>query len=109
MSELTVQKRATLHRAPVESARAEALFVSTLQRSDGAGPEQVRAAVAAAVRAHGTRGCAALVAQEFGEHPEVAVVRMRWALAAVRAAYPAPAGTVHALHLTRHRLASAAA
>jgi hypothetical protein len=60
---------------------AEALFVSVLQRSDRPSPGQVREAVAAAVRAHGGRGCAELVAQEFGDHPETAAERMRWARA----------------------------
>ena len=58
---------------------AEALFASVLQRSNRPSPGQVRKAVAAALRAHGGRGCAELVAQEFGDHPEAAVERMRWA------------------------------
>ena len=49
--------------------------------------ESVRAAVTATVRRLGTRGCAAQVAQEFGEHPETAVGRMRWALGVVHQAY----------------------
>jgi hypothetical protein len=60
---------------------AEALFVSVLQRSDRPSPGQVRGAVAAAICAYGDRGCAELVAQEFGDHPETAVERMRWARA----------------------------
>jgi hypothetical protein len=60
---------------------AEALFVSVLQRSDRPGPGEVREAVAAAVRAYGGWGCAELVAQEFGDHPETAMERMRWARA----------------------------
>jgi hypothetical protein len=71
----------------LEETRVEALFVSTLQRSEDVTPELVRDAVTAAVCRHGSRGCAALVAQEFGEHPEVAVGRMRWALHVVRKAY----------------------
>jgi hypothetical protein len=31
------------------------------------------------VRAFGRRGCAERVAQEFGDHPETAGPRMRWA------------------------------
>jgi hypothetical protein len=60
---------------------AEALFASVLQRSDRPSPGQVRKAAAAAVRAYGGRGCAERVAQEFGDHPETAVERMRWARA----------------------------
>lgn len=67
--------------------RAEALFVSAVQRSEHPGPERVRQAVAGAVRAYGSRGCAARVAQEFGDHPETAVSRMRWAREAVDAVY----------------------
>ena len=60
---------------------ADALFVSMLQRSDKPSAGQVRQAIAAAVRAYGGRGCAERVAQEFGDHPDTAVVRMRWARA----------------------------
>ncbi len=63
--------------------RADALFASALQRSDEPSATQVRQAVTMAVRAFGTRGCAARVAQAYGEHPETAVLRMRWARAAV--------------------------
>ena len=62
---------------------AEALFVSVLQRSDKPDAGQVRKAIAAAVHAYGGRGCAQQVAQEFGDHPETAVERMRWARAVV--------------------------
>ena len=31
-----------------------------------------------AVRQFGTRGCAGRMAQEFGDHPEMAADRMRW-------------------------------
>jgi hypothetical protein len=72
----------------LESVRAEALFVSHAQRSDELTTEQVRAIVLETVRRYGTRHLAALVAAEFGEHPETAVRRMSWALGTVRAAYP---------------------
>ena len=73
---------ATYHLS-ISAARADALFASALQRSDEPSTEQVRQAIAAAVRAFGARGCAARVAQEYGEHPETAVRRMRWARTAV--------------------------
>jgi len=63
-------------------ARADALFASALQRSDEPSAAQVQQAIAAAVAAFGIRGCAARVAQAYGEHPETAVLRMRWARAA---------------------------
>lgn len=60
---------------------ADALFASVLQRSDNPSAGQVRKAIAAAVRAYGGLGCVQRVAQEFGDHPEAAVNRMRWARA----------------------------
>jgi hypothetical protein len=78
--------------------RAEALFVSTLQGSEAAGTDQVRRAVATTLRRFGIRGCAATVAGEFGDHPDTALPRMRWALATVRRTYPArPASGLLAL------------
>jgi hypothetical protein len=40
-----------------------------------------------AVRKLGGRGCAELVAQEFGDHPDTAVARMRWARTVVAQAF----------------------
>jgi hypothetical protein len=65
----------------IRAVRADALFVSVLQGSDEPTATQVQQAVAAAVRAFGSRGCIERVAQEFGDHPEAAVARMRWARA----------------------------
>ena len=70
----------------ISTVRADALFASALQCSDDPSAAQVGQAIAAAVRAFGARGCAARVAQAYGEHPETAVVRMRWALAMVTCA-----------------------
>jgi hypothetical protein len=69
---------------------ADALFVSVLQRSDRPSVIQVRQAIATAVRAHGGLGCAQRVAQEFGDHPETAVARMRWARAVADAVFTSP-------------------
>lgn len=71
---------------------ADALFVSVLQGSDRPDASQVRKAIAAAVRAHGGQGCAQRVAQEFGDHPETAVARMRWACAVASEVFAAPPG-----------------
>lgn len=91
----------TYHRS-TSAVRAEALFASVLQRSDRPSPGQVRKAVAAAKRAYGGgRGCAELVAQEFGDHPEAAVERMRWARAVVDEAFAARQGPGH--HSVRRR------
>ena len=67
------------YRRSTSAVWAGALFASTLQRSDAPSAGQARAAAAAALRAYGRRGCAERVAQEFGDHPETAVARMRWA------------------------------
>jgi hypothetical protein len=55
---------------------------SPLQRSDEPSTRQVRQAIATAIAAYGVPGCAARVAQDYGEHPETALTRMRWALTA---------------------------
>ena len=67
------------YRRSTSAVWAGALFASTLQRSDAPRAGQARAAAATALRAYGRRGCAERVAQEFGDHPETAVARMRWA------------------------------
>jgi hypothetical protein len=58
---------------------AEALFASTLQPSDAPAAETVRETVITMLTRLGSAGCAASVAQEFGDHPETAVRRMGWA------------------------------
>ena len=62
----------------VNDAWCEALFVSDLQRSDAPDPAALAERASAAVRRFGVRGCASRMAQQFGEHPEVAADRMRW-------------------------------
>jgi hypothetical protein len=69
------------------AVQADAIFVSRLQRCDELSAGQVRQAVAAVVRAFGRSGCAGRVAQEFGNHPDTAVIRMRWARDAAREAF----------------------
>ena len=69
--------------------RTEALFVSYVQRSQDPSPQLIRDAVSATVDRLGRTGCAALVAQEFGEHPDCAPVRKQWARRAVRSAFQA--------------------
>lgn len=57
----------------------EALFASNLQQSQHPTRETVQAAVDDMVARLGVDGCAAVMATEFGEHPECACQRMRWA------------------------------
>jgi hypothetical protein len=80
----------------ISAARAGALFASPLQRSDEPSARQVRQAIATAIGVHGMRGCAARVAQAYGEQPETALTRMRWALTAVTSAFGgSPAAPAH--------------
>ena len=71
------------------TARCAALFVFALQNGDAVGDMVVRAAIRRIIRELGTRGCAAWVAQEYGDHPDTAAARMRWASCAVAQAFPA--------------------
>jgi hypothetical protein len=71
----------------ISAVRADALFASALQRSEEPSARQVRQAIAAAIGVYGQLGCAARVAQAYGEHPEIAVRRMRWARTAVADAF----------------------
>ena len=68
-----------MHQSSISALWAEALFVSALQCCDRPSAGQARQAVAAVVGVFGPLGCAERVAQEFGDHPETAVTRMRWA------------------------------
>jgi uncharacterized membrane protein len=61
---------------------AEALFVSSLQPSDHPTTEQLTAAVRDVLRrCGGEHGCASVCALEYGDHPDTAAARMRWAIA----------------------------
>jgi hypothetical protein len=99
--------RSATHDLTISAARADALFASALQRSDEPTVAQVHEAIAAALAAFGIRGCAARVAQAYGEHPETAAPRMRWARAtAARPSVGAPSGSacvpaVRQAHLSR--------
>ena len=62
----------------VKDLAAEALFVSSLQPSECPNRRTVEQAVTAMILLHGSDGCAAEVATEFGDHPEMAVRRMHW-------------------------------
>ncbi|GAA2660750.1 hypothetical protein [Paractinoplanes durhamensis] len=62
----------------VKDLAAEALFVSSLQPSECPSNRAVEQAVTAMLLLHGSEGCAAEVATEFGDHPDTAVRRMHW-------------------------------
>jgi hypothetical protein len=70
------------------AARAEALFNTDLTADQRPSRAEIVKAIAWAVRAlGGVRGCAAEMAAAYGEHPETAAPRMRWARAVVEDAY----------------------
>lgn len=86
----THQHRATLTPSPsalpgaLLAARAEALFTSDLSARCEYTQIEVAAAIRRAIGAHnGIRGCAGEVAAAYGEYPETAARRMRWARAVI--------------------------
>ena len=95
-SQTTTESRYPMHaRTPLplipqadRDARCEALFASALQPSDTPTADMIATAISSAMQRFGPRGCTELMAQEFGDHPDVVARRMRWArrLAAQHAA-----------------------
>jgi hypothetical protein len=72
-------------------ARATGLFLSCEATGGRPGREEIDMAVAHIVRTYrGVRRCAPEVAAAFGDYPEHAARRMRWALDQVVAAYTRP-------------------
>jgi hypothetical protein len=64
----------------VQDLVAEALFVSDMQPSECPTQQAIEQTITAMLLCHGSDGCAADVATEFGDHPEAAARRMVWAL-----------------------------
>jgi hypothetical protein len=67
-----------MSRLTLNQVRAEALFASSVQPSDQP-VAQIETAIMQTVRRLGRRGCAAQMAQEFGDTPDTALIRVRWA------------------------------
>jgi hypothetical protein len=73
---------------PLTAARAAALFVSDLSATKPPTGVLVEAAIRHALQTRGgSRGCAADVAAAYGEYPELAARRMRWARSLVEDLY----------------------
>jgi hypothetical protein len=72
---------------PNNAALYEALFASDLQPSQHPDTQDVHATIMHTILALGMQECAARMAQEFGDHPDAAIVRMRWARNATLQAY----------------------
>ena len=77
-------------RLNITATRAEALFLSGLPTGSRPSRPEAADAIAAAVRSFGNRGCAAYMAAEYGDYPETAVPRMRWALDVVGTLFAPP-------------------
>ena len=76
---------------PTTAARAAALFLSDLSATGHATDAEVEAAIQRAMLRHGgPDGCAADVAAAYGDYPELAVPRMRWARCVVEQLHPVP-------------------
>ncbi|WP_246608148.1 hypothetical protein [Paractinoplanes toevensis] len=72
-------------RSQLLTARAAALFASDLPAGSRPSPQTVDEAIAGAVRrCGGTRGCVAHMAAAYGDYPETAAARMRWARGVVQ-------------------------
>jgi hypothetical protein len=70
------------------AARAEALFTSDISAFSDPSPVEVDRAIRHAIALYGgVRGCAAEVAAAYGDHPETAAPRMRWARNVVEIVY----------------------
>jgi hypothetical protein len=68
------------------ATQAAALFLSDLSRYIEPTATEVQHAIVESLLAHGgARGCAADLAARFGDYPELAVPRMRWARGVVDA------------------------
>src|SRR5277367_5002054 len=71
------------------AADAAALFASDLSSRCRPSQATTVAAIRTAISAYGgVRGCLGALAAAYGEHPEAAVPRMRWALETIEGIYP---------------------
>jgi hypothetical protein len=77
----------TIMNPPNQAVLHEALFASDLQSSQHPNATDIRSAISRTLVTLGVARCVDRVAQEFGDHPETAVIRMRWATGAVATAY----------------------
>jgi hypothetical protein len=77
-------------RSQLLAARAAALFASDLPAGSRPSGHDVDTAIARAIHAcGGTRGCVATMATAYGDYPETAAPRMRWARGVVVTVYAA--------------------
>jgi hypothetical protein len=82
-----------MHPVDLLAARAEALFTSDLPAGSRPSRDEVEAAIKQAVRRHrGIKGCLAKLATDYGDHPDTAPARMRWARSTVEALFAEQVG-----------------
>src|SRR5258708_4518086 len=79
MNNVALDARLGMTQLNVNDAWCEALFASGLQRAECPTAEAAADVISRAVRQFGIRGCASRMTQEFGDHPQAAAERMRWA------------------------------
>jgi phosphoribosylamine-glycine ligase len=78
----------TMTRQILAIARTEALALATVSRNEPLDRAAADKAIRASIRTHGgTRGCAAALAEAYGDYPETTCPRIRWARLTVTALY----------------------
>jgi hypothetical protein len=75
---MTAITQLAVPRLTLNDTWCEALFASGLQPCDAPTADMVVEAINCTVRRLGICGCAGRMAQEFGDHPDMAATRMRW-------------------------------
>ncbi len=91
-------RRAALQNPAIRAVWVEALFASPAQPSDHPTDTDIAAAVRVTLRRLGRQGVLGVVATEFGDHPDAAVIRMTWCrrcLADITAARNTAHDTLH--------------
>ena len=85
----------------IATARAEALFASTLPTGSTPDLREATTMITTTVRrCSGVRGCAVEMAGAFGDSPEAAVRRMRWAREVALTLFAShPDTTAHPFHV----------
>ena len=76
--EMPTTTQVTASQLDMNGARCEALFSSKLEPTDVPTAEMVTTAISRTVQQFGIRDCAGRMAQEFGDHPDMAARRMGW-------------------------------
>ena len=87
-----ISRGAVMTRSNAADVQCEALFASCLQATEAVSAEVATAEIKRTIQQLGPEGCASRMAQEFGDHPEEARDRMRWARGVADGLSPAVGG-----------------